>query len=55
MTLRDRIGPPCATRCARDEQRTQTLRMAMSAARQPQIELGRSLADEDYLEIPRSR
>ena len=36
---------------ARDERRTQTLRMAMSAAHNRQIELGRSLADEDYVEI----
>jgi uncharacterized protein YqeY len=36
---------------ARDERRTQTLRMAMSAAHNREIELGRPLADEDYLEI----
>ena len=52
MTLRDRIesGMRDAMR-ARDERRTQTLRMAMSAAHNRQIELGRSLTDEDYLEI----
>ena len=36
---------------ARDERRTQTLRMAMSAAHNRQIELGRPLTDEDYVEI----
>ena len=52
MTLQDRIesGMRDAMR-ARDERRTQTLRMAMSAAHNRQIELGRSLSDEDYLEI----
>jgi hypothetical protein len=52
MTLQDRIES--AMRDAmrvRDERRTQTLRMAMSAAHNRQIELGRSLADEDYVEI----
>jgi hypothetical protein len=36
---------------ARDGRRTQTLRMAMSAAHNRQIEVGRPLTDEDYLEI----
>ena len=36
---------------ARDERRTQTLRMAMSAAHNRQIELGRALTDEDYLDV----
>ena len=36
---------------ARDERRTQTLRMAMSAAHNRQIELGRGLTDEDYLDV----
>ena len=52
MTIQDRIetGMRDAMR-ARDERRTQTLRMAMSAAHNPQIELGRPLADEDYLDV----
>src|SRR5207244_4835309 len=36
---------------ARDERRTQTLRMAMAAAHNRQIELGRALSDEDYADI----
>jgi uncharacterized protein YqeY len=52
MTLQNRIetGMRDAMR-ARDERRTQTLRMAMSAAHNRQIELGRPLADEDYLDV----
>ena len=52
MTLQDRIefAMRDAMR-ARDERRTQTLRMAMSAAHNREIELGRSLTDEDYVEI----
>ena len=52
MTLQDRIesGMRDGMR-ARDERRTQTLRMAMSAAHNREIELGRSLTDEDYSEI----
>jgi uncharacterized protein YqeY len=52
MTLQDRIETAMRDSMrARDERRTQTLRMAMSAAHNREIELGRSLADEDYLEI----
>jgi uncharacterized protein YqeY len=52
MTLQHRIETAMRDSMrARDERRTQTLRMAMSAAHNRQIELGRSLADEDYLEI----
>jgi uncharacterized protein YqeY len=52
MTLQDRIETAMRDSMrARDERRTQTLRMAMSAAHNRQIELGRSLADEDYVEI----
>jgi uncharacterized protein YqeY len=52
MTLQDRIesGMRDAMR-ARDERRTQTLRMAMSAAHNRQIEQGHALTDEDYVEI----
>jgi uncharacterized protein YqeY len=52
MTLQDRIETAMRDSMrARDERRTQTLRMAMSAAHNRQIELGRSLADKDYIEI----
>lgn len=52
MTLQDRIESAMRDAMrARDERRTQTLRMAMSAAHNREIELGRSLTDEDYLEI----
>ncbi len=52
MTLQERIETAMRDSMrARDERRTQTLRMAMSAAHNREIELGRSLADEDYLEI----
>jgi uncharacterized protein len=52
MTLQDRIESAMRDAMrARDERRTQTLRMAMSAAHNRQIELGRSLADEDYVDI----
>jgi uncharacterized protein YqeY len=52
MTLQDRIESAMhdAMR-ARDERRTQTLRMAMSAAHNRQIEAGRVLTDQDYVEI----
>lgn len=36
---------------ARDTRRTQTLRMAMAAAHNRQIELGRALADEDVVDV----
>jgi uncharacterized protein YqeY len=52
MNLQDRIESAMRDGMrARDERRTQTLRMAMSAAHNRQIELGRSLTDEDYVEI----
>ena len=52
MTLQDRIETAMRDSMrARDERRTLTLRMAMSAAHNRQIELGRSLADEEYVEI----
>lgn len=36
---------------ARDERRTSTLRLAMAAAHNKQIELGRALTDEDTLDV----
>ena len=52
MTLQDRIESAMRDGMrARDERRTQTLRMAMSAAHNREIELGRSLTDDDYIEI----
>jgi uncharacterized protein YqeY len=52
MTLQDRIESAMRDGMrARDERRTQTLRMAMSAAHNRQIELGRALTDEDYVDI----
>ena len=52
MTLQDRIESAMRDAMrARDERRTQTLRMAMSAAHNRQIELGRTLTDEDYLDV----
>ena len=52
MTLQDRIETAMRDSMrARDARRTQTLRMAMSAAHNREIELGRSLADDDYVEI----
>jgi uncharacterized protein YqeY len=52
MTLQDRIESAMRDAMrARDERRTQTLRMAMSAAHNREIEMGRSLADEDYVDI----
>ncbi|MGZ8562625.1 MAG: GatB/YqeY domain-containing protein [Candidatus Limnocylindria bacterium] len=52
MTLQDRIESAMRDAMrARDERRTQTLRMAMSAAHNRQIELGRALTDEDYTDV----
>ena len=52
MTLQDRIESAMRDSMrARDERRTQTLRMAMSAAHNRQIEVGRPLTDDDYVEI----
>ena len=52
MTLQERIESAMRDAMrARDERRTQTLRMAMSAAHNRQIEAGRPLTDEDYVEI----
>ncbi len=36
---------------ARDERRTSTLRLAMAAAHNKQIELGRALTDEDTVDV----
>lgn len=55
MTLQDRIESAMRDGMrARDERRTQTLRMAMSAAHNREIELGRSLTDDDYIEDRKS-
>lgn len=52
MTLQDRIESAMRDGMrARDERRTQTLRMAMAAAHNRQIELGHALTDEDYVEV----
>lgn len=52
MTLQSRIESAMRDGMrARDERRTQTLRMAMSAAHNRQIELGRALTDEDYTDV----
>jgi uncharacterized protein YqeY len=52
MTLQDRIESAMRDGMrARDERRTQTLRMAMSAAHNREIELGHALTDEDYIDI----
>jgi uncharacterized protein len=52
MTLQQRIESAMRDAMrARDERRTQTLRMAMSAAHNKQIELGRALSDEDYADV----
>lgn len=52
MTLQDRIESAMRDAMrARDERRTQTLRLAMSAAHNREIELGKALTDEDYVDI----
>jgi uncharacterized protein YqeY len=52
MTLQQRVESAMRDAMrARDERRTQTLRMAMAAAHNRQIELGRTLSDEDYTDI----
>jgi uncharacterized protein YqeY len=52
MTLQGRIETAMRDAMrARDERRTQTLRMAMSAAHNRQIELGHPLTDEDYTDV----
>jgi len=52
MTLQQRIESAMRDSMrARDERRTQTLRMAMSAAHNREIELGKVLTDEDYVDI----
>ena len=52
MTLQARIESAMRDAMrARDERRTGTLRMAMAAAHNRQIELGRSLTDEDMVEV----
>ena len=52
MTLQERIESAMRDGMrARDERRTQTLRMAMSVAHNRQIELGRALTDEDYVDV----
>jgi uncharacterized protein YqeY len=52
MTLQERIESAMRDAMrARDERRTSTLRLAMAAAHNRQIELGRPLSDEDWLEV----
>jgi uncharacterized protein YqeY len=52
MTLQDRIESAMRDAMrARDERRTSTLRMAMAAAHNRQIELGRPLTDEDTVDV----
>jgi len=52
MTLQQRVESAMRDAMrARDEQRTQTLRMTMAAAHNKQIELGRALSDEDYVDV----
>lgn len=52
MTLQDRIESAMRDAMrARDTRRTQTLRMAMAAAHNRRIELGRSLTDDDVIAV----
>lgn len=52
MTLLDRIeGAMRDAMRARDTRRTQTLRMAMAAAHNRQIELRRALTDDELIEV----
>jgi hypothetical protein len=52
MTLQDRIESAMRDAMrARDERRTSTLRLAMAAAHNKRIELGRPLTDEDTVEV----
>ena len=52
MTLLERIeGAMRDAMRARDDQRTQTLRMAMAAAHNRRIELGRVLTDEEMVAV----
>jgi uncharacterized protein len=52
MTLQQRIESAMRDAMrARDQRRTSTLRLAMAAAHNRQIELGRPLTDEDVIEV----
>jgi uncharacterized protein YqeY len=52
MTLQTRIESAMRDAMrARDQRRTSTLRMAMAAAQNRRIELGRDLTDEDMVEV----
>jgi uncharacterized protein YqeY len=52
MTLQQRISSAMRDAMrARDDRRTQTLRMAMAAAHNRQIELGRDLSDDEVLDV----
>ena len=52
MTLRDRIEAAMRDAMrARDEQRTQTLRMAMAAAQNRRIALQRDLTDDEVVDV----
>ena len=52
MTLQQRIESAMRDAMrARDQRRTSTLRLAMAAAHNRQIELGRALTDEDVIEV----